>query len=123
MKKPYIIILEDDPNLGIIYQKSLENAGYETALDKDGSQFLQWVKKRKPDLLILDMHTPFSWGPDAIAALKENEATRTIPRLVTTADILIANRLKAEGEHVLVKPVSVGRLIEHVHKLIRPQEG
>lgn len=118
MPRPYIIILEDDPNLGLIYQKSLENAGYETRLDKDGSAFLQWVQQRKPDLLILDIHTPFAWGPDVIATLKENASTRDIPRLVTTADVIVANRLKAAGERVLIKPVSVGRLLDNVRALV-----
>ncbi len=115
---PYIIILEDDPNLGMIYQKTLENAGYETALDKDGSALMKWVKQRQPDLLILDVHTPFAWGPDVIAALKEREETRHTPRLVTTADIIVANQLKAEGEQVLVKPVSVRRLLKKVREML-----
>lgn len=114
----YIIVVEDDHSLATIYEKSLQNAGYEVAIDRDGSQWKKWLKQRRPDLLILDMHTPFSWGPDIIETLKNDADLQGIPRIVATADIIVGKNLQKEGERVLIKPVGVERLLDAVAKAL-----
>ena len=118
MPAKYILIVEDDTNLGNIYDLSLKHAGYETRLNRDGRDLLAMITERKPDLLILDMHVPFSWGPETIKNLRTNPKLADMKILVTTADIVVGRSLEREGERVLIKPVQVSRLIKVVQELL-----
>ena len=118
MTQNYILIVEDDTNLGNIYSLSLKHIGYETFLNRDGRDLLAMIAKRKPDLLILDMHVPFSWGPETIKKLRENPERADLKILVTTADIVVGRSLEREGERVLIKPVQVSRLTKVVQEML-----
>jgi DNA-binding response OmpR family regulator len=40
MTKPLVMIVEDDPKLGMIYEAALQQAGYTTYLDRDGDKIM-----------------------------------------------------------------------------------
>ncbi len=114
-----IYIVEDDANLGDIYRTTLEHAGYTVSLNRDGKNLLPALQKEKPDLLILDLHVPYSWGPETIAKIRAvPECGEDLKILVTTADIVAGHELSADGETVLIKPVSIMRLKEVTEKLL-----
>jgi DNA-binding response OmpR family regulator len=118
MAQKNILIVEDDPNLGRIYLAGLKSAGYIPILDANGDQFKQILAKTPPDLIILDIHVPFSWGPDTLQVLDSQEHTREIPRLIITADIFAAKTMQDAGETVMIKPVGIARLLEAVERLL-----
>lgn len=117
MSPKRIVIVEDDPNFQKIYRLSLENAGFEVAIDELGDA-LPNLLREQTDLIILDVHVPLAWGPDTVQWLKENPETASIPRLVTTADIITAKQLEQDGETVLTKPISVARLVSTVQQIL-----
>ncbi len=118
MTQKNILIVEDDYNLGKIYTLSLEHAGYKTVLNKDGKDVLAMIEKHNPDLLILDVHVPYSWGPDTIKALRDNPEKADIKILVTTADIMVGQTLRGQEERVLIKPVQVARLVKVAKEML-----
>ncbi|RLD06966.1 MAG: hypothetical protein DRI32_01690 [Chloroflexi bacterium] len=118
MTLKYILIVEDDTNLGNIYSLSLEHVGYETTLNRDGRDLCAMIVERRPDLLILDMHVPFSWGPETINKLRAKPEFADLKILVTTADIVVGHSLEREGERVLIKPVQVAHLVKVVEELL-----
>ncbi len=112
MTQPFAIIIEDDPKLGVIFEKSLQQAGYETALDADGDRFLTILADRDPALILLDLHLPYNSGVEILQQLRADPRFANTPVLVATADIYLAKTLQGQADYVLVKPVSVARLIE-----------
>lgn len=118
MTQKNILIVEDDYNLGKIYTLSLEHAGYKTVLNKDGKDVLKVVEENNPDLLVLDIHVPYSWGPDTIKALRNNPKRANMKILVTTADIVVGQTLRGQKERVLIKPVQVARLVKVVDEML-----
>ena len=110
MTKPYIIIIEDDPSLGEIYQAALERIGFEVDLDKMGNQFKRMLESRIPTLVILDLHMPYIRGEDVLLELHSNECWKDIPIVITTADLVLAKKLEGKADHILIKPVSAARL-------------
>ena len=118
MTKPFALIVEDDPKLGTIYQTALQQAGYDTYLDSDGDQVMEVLPRIVPALIVLDMHLPYASGTDILRQLRADERWAKIPVIVTTADLLIARSLEGKAEYVLVKPVSVGRLLEIANQLM-----
>lgn len=79
-----ILLVDDDPLLIRMYQKKLENDGYEVETANDGQEALDKVPKFNPDLILLDIMMPKMNGYDVLKNLKANSATSNIPVIVLT---------------------------------------
>lgn len=117
MTRPLALIMEDDPKLGMIYEMTLQQAGYDTFLDKEGNQILDKLAQTNPALVILDMHVPYALGADILESIRADERWAHLPVILATADLLAARSLQGKASHVLAKPVSVGRLLEIIGQL------
>jgi CheY-like chemotaxis protein len=117
MAKPLILIIEDDPKLAIIYQVTLQQIGYDTVLDPDGSQYNAILSRVHPVLIILDLHMPYASGVDILKQIRCDPQWMDIPVIVVTADLILAKALKGQADEVLLKPVSVDRLRRTVLRL------
>ena len=114
MAKRSALIIEDDPKLCVIYQTALQQAGFETDLDSTGSQFLDKLSSMQPDLVVLDIHLPYASGKDILEQIRSDERWAKVVVIVTTADLFLSKSLEKQADYVLIKPVSVGRLMKIV---------
>lgn len=112
MSNPYVIIIEDDPSLGEIYQAALKQIGFEVGLDKMGDQFKDMLESNTPLLIILDLHMPYARGEDILMEIRSNERWKDIPVVIITADLINAKKFEGKEAQVLIKPVSAFRLRE-----------
>ena len=112
MAKRSALIIEDDPKLCVIYQTALQQAGFETDLDATGNQFSDKLSAMQPDLVILDIHLPYASGKDILEQIRSDERWTKAVVIVTTADLLLSKSLEKQADFVLIKPVSVGRLMK-----------
>lgn len=67
-----------------MYQKKLENDGYEVDVANDGDVALAKISQVKPDLVLLDIMMPKVNGLQVLTKLKENEETSSIPVILLT---------------------------------------
>lgn len=107
--QPCALVIEDDPKLSQIYTAALQQAGFDTALDINGNKYPALIASAPPRLVILDLHLPYASGADIL-----NDIRRKCPEAViavVTADFIKAKALPAQADHVLIKPVSVARLL------------
>jgi DNA-binding response OmpR family regulator len=79
-----ILLVDDDALLVRMYQKKLENDGYEVATADDGDVALTLVGEFKPDLILLDIMMPKVNGLQVLTKLKENKETSNIPVILLT---------------------------------------
>jgi DNA-binding response OmpR family regulator len=112
MTKPFALIIEDDPKLGMVFETTLRKAGFETGLDPDGNRYPGILATHLPALVLLDMHMPYAAGPDILRQLRSDSRWANTPILIVTADLRLAQSMQANGEQVLLKPVTVSRLTE-----------
>ena len=63
-----ILIVDDEPNLRLLYEAEFSSEGYQVVLAGDGREAIDVVKKEKPNLVILDIAMP---GMDGISAMGE----------------------------------------------------
>jgi len=80
-----ILIADDDEDLRLLVQVTLENPTYRILTAEDGCQALDSVKQHRPDLLIIDWMMPGLNGCEAVAQLRQNPHTATIPVVMLTA--------------------------------------
>ena len=122
MTKKYVLIVDDDPDLVETVSMMLEDKGYEVGKAYDGVEGEESIKKRRPDLLVLDVMMPRKDGYKLCAQLKADSATRDIPVIlltavgeaVSTTSYTHAQGMSTEAEEYIPKPVDSKTLVEAV---------
>jgi CheY-like chemotaxis protein len=106
-----ILYIEDNPsNVRLMERVLQQRPGLALLHAAQGRQGLEIARRRRPDVVLLDLHLPDMSGDDVVRELWQDAATRAIPVVVVTADATpgTAVRLKAAGAvGVLTKPIDV----------------
>lgn len=82
--QPNILIVEDDNFLADIYQKKFEMEGFKVSVSNNGEKALVDIKKKMPDLVLLDILLPKLDGFAVLEKLKEDSAVKDIPVILLT---------------------------------------
>jgi len=78
-----LLVVDDDKNLRLLYEQELQEEGHEVVLAGSGPEALDYLKTKRPDLIILDISMP---GMDGIEALGKILARdKTMPVILNTA--------------------------------------
>jgi len=122
MARRYVLIVDDDPDLVETVAMMLESKGYEVGKAYDGVEGEESIKKRRPDLLVLDVMMPRKDGYKLCAELKGNKATKDIPIILLTAvgdavpstTYTHADGKATEADEYIPKPVDAKTLVQTV---------
>ncbi len=122
MTKKKILIVEDDRDISELIAYNLQREGYEIACLYDGSQAVDFVHKRKPELIILDLMLPEVDGIEICRTLKSDAATKHIPIVMLTAkseeaDVVVGLQMGADD--YIPKPFSPRVLVARIKALSR----
>lgn len=82
--KVHVLLVEDDVFLAGIYQKKFEMEGYKITTAEDGEKGLAEAKKKKPDIILLDVLLPKMDGFAVLQKLKTDPAVKDIPVILLT---------------------------------------
>jgi DNA-binding response OmpR family regulator len=118
--KRTVLLLEDDPNLGLILQEHLEMNGFGVKLCVNGEEGNAAYRKGKFDLCLVDVMMPrkdgFSFARDVRAVDRET------PIIFLTARALKEDRiegLKIGADDYLTKPFSMEELLLRIRAVLR----
>jgi len=119
MKK--ILLVEDDPNLGLLLQDYLQLKGkFDVVLCKDGEEGLRMFTKSAYDLLILDVMMPkkdgFTLGKDI------RKINSHVPIIFATAKGMIEDKTQAfnlGGDDYITKPFRIEELLLRINALLK----
>jgi DNA-binding response OmpR family regulator len=119
MKK--ILLVEDDPNLGLLLQDYLQLKGkFDVTLCKDGDEGLRAFTKQPYDLLILDVMMP---KKDGFTLGKEiRKINGTVPIIFATAKAMIEDKTMAfnlGGDDYITKPFRIEELLLRINALLK----
>jgi len=126
IKKPLILIVDDDPVLRRLFGSLLGNAGYEVQDASDADQGQELAVRLQPDLILMDKNLP---GIDGIAAserLKKDAATAhiSIP-LLTNEDLSVETEKRMKEVPIadcIQKRLDNKEFIERVKKILGTTE-
>ena len=126
MADKYILVVDDDPDLVETVAMMLESKGFEVGKAYDGIEGEEAIKKRRPDVLILDVMMPRKNGYQLCKELKSNNWTKDIPIVLLTAvgeavpttTYSHAEGMATEAEDYIPKPVDAATLVEAVQRLL-----
>lgn len=122
MKK--ILLVEDDPNLGLLLQDYLQLKGkFDVVLCKDGDEGLRAFTKSDYDLLILDVMMP---KKDGFTLGKEiRKINEHVPIIFATAKGMIEDKTQAfnlGGDDYITKPFRIEELLLRINALLKRSE-
>lgn len=77
-----VLVVEDEPWLGQLYQNILAQAGHEVTWCRDGFEAIESVDVDRPDIIVLDLLLPFANGIQFLHELCSHGDLATIPVVV-----------------------------------------
>src|SRR5215467_7581273 len=88
-----ILIVDDEPNIGLSLQMILEGEGYNALVCKTGAEFRARSVAYRPDVCLLDVRLPDANGIDLLRFLKQND--NPIPVIMISGHGTIAHAVEA----------------------------
>jgi two-component system cell cycle response regulator DivK len=116
-----ILIVEDNELNMKLFHDLLEAQGYALLQAREGPQALQLARAHRPDLIVMDIQLPSTSGLEVTRWLKEEPELAHIPVVAVTAFAMKGDEsriLEGGCEAYIAKPISVGRFLETVRRLL-----
>ncbi len=112
-----LLIVDDEPNLRLLYEAEFKSMGYDVTLAEDGPTALKMLDETKPDLVILDIRMP---GMDGIEALSEIlSKDNQLPVIINSAySHYKENFMSWSADAYVVKSSNLDELKQKVEELI-----
>ena len=117
--KKTILIADDEEDLRMLVEITLEDARYHIMTAVDGQAALEQIRRVHPDLVILDWMMPGLNGFEIITQLRQDQDTAGIPVVLLTANDCPEDKAQAQALGIvayLVKPFSPLELLETVRE-------
>lgn len=115
-----VLIVEDDPDFGLLLSEILEMSGYATATARDGVAALEHLRTEvRPDVIMLDLMMPRMDGWAFRREQAKQPEIASIPVIIMSADGNVgrkASEINAQG--YLMKPPQMAVLLRELHRVV-----
>ena len=114
-----IVVLDDDPDIGIMIKMMLEFKGYEVTVIDRAEKIKDTIREVRPSMVIMDMLLSGRNGMDVCQELKNESSTATVPVMMMSAHPNAKDTcLKAGANAFIAKPFDMQELLGKVTDLI-----
>lgn len=114
-----VLVVEDDPNIGRLLQRSLTDRGDVVSLARTGADGLTAALSEQPEIVLLDLGLPDLSGLQVLSMLR---AVSSVPVIVVTAqddDKTVVQALDSGADDYLVKPFASEQLGARIRAVLR----
>ena len=124
MAAQYILVVDDEPDIRQLVSEILEDEGYEVAIAENADQAKELRRKRRPDLVLLDIWMP---GEDGISLLKSWQESGTLccPVIMMSGHGTIETAVEATrlGAYDFIeKPLSMAKMLLTIDNAMRSEK-
>lgn len=124
---PTVLVVDDTPIVREPIAASLRMEGFETVCASDGLEALSAIKRRRPDLILLDLAMPQMDGIAFLRAARSDPSLAKLPIILLTAvadrqRVVEAARLGVR-DYLLKSQFSLKQLMGRVHAYIGAQQA
>jgi two-component system phosphate regulon response regulator PhoB len=115
-------VVEDEADLAELVAFNLKQGGYTASIANDGEQALAEVKRKRPDLIILDLMLPDISGTEVCRRVRSDAATKSVPIVMLTARAEEIDRVlgfEVGADDYVVKPFSPRELVLRISAVLR----
>jgi two-component system KDP operon response regulator KdpE len=117
-----VLVVDDEPRMIHFIRLNLEHDGYEVLEATSGTEALELLRDRMPDLILLDVMMPDMDGFETLQLLRE---ISTVPVIMLTAKGEEEDRvrgLELGADDYITKPFSPREMVSRVRAVIRRTE-
>lgn len=117
-----VLVVDDDPDIARFVEVYLQLHGFEVLVAHDGEEAWELVKKRQPDLAVVDVRMPRVDGLELTRRLRADPMTAAMPIIMLTAKGLTVDKvvgLTVGADDYVVKPFDTAELVARVRSTLR----
>ncbi|MDA2929195.1 response regulator transcription factor [Acidobacteria bacterium AH-259-O06] len=115
-----ILIIEDEPGIGMAVKDELQFEGFEVQLLENGSEGFEAILQERPDLVVLDLMLPGKNGFEICSEIRRRGIET--PVVMLTARTQEADRVRGldlGADDYVVKPFSLTELVARIRAVLR----
>ena len=123
VKPSRVVIAEDEANIAAALEFLLSRAGYNVQVVTDGEKALDFLRRERPDVMVLDVMLPHVDGFELLKRVRADARLSDLPVLILTAKGQQQDKKTAEAigaTAFMAKPFSNSELVECVKRLKSP---
>ena len=120
--KETVFFIEDDTSIHSLLKATLELDGLDVEGFKDDREFFDMLKKKKPDLLVLDLMLPGMSGYEILDTLKSDPKYKDIPVIILSAladEVDVVKGLNYGAVDYIGKPFGILEFMSRVRSSLR----
>ncbi len=120
--KPYRVLVVDDNLINrMVADNMLQQHGFGVDTLSDGQQALDYLNKKAPDLIIMDLIMPGMSGFECIQHIRNHPKGKQVPIMVASASAFAQDREKSlnlGANAFITKPLEEGHLLNQLAQLL-----
>jgi len=120
-----VLVVDDEAPIRELCRVNLELAGFDVDEAADGVQALEAVRRRRPDVVLLDLMMPNMDGWETLQRLKSDDETAAIPVILLTARSSEDDQMRGWTGGILEfvpKPFNPQALATAVREALEPRD-
>jgi DNA-binding response OmpR family regulator len=118
----YVLVAEDNERHAEMLRKYLLSEGHDVAVVHDGLAALDHARRRRPDLLVLDLMMPRLDGLDVCRTLRRESDVQMLMLTARSSEDDLLLGLDLGADDYVTKPYSARELMARVRTLLRRGE-
>ncbi len=121
-----VLVVDDEPNIALSLEYLMKGQGFEVRVARDGEAALAALRKRAPDVMLLDVMLPRRDGYEVCQIVRAAEEWRSVRIIMLTAKgraIEQEKGLALGADDYITKPFSTREVIERVRLYMPAADG
>ena len=122
MMQPYVLLVEDNAQNRYLATYLLECGGYEVTCATTGTEAIERVRRRRPDLLLTDIQMPEMDGYELGRRLRADPEFQDLPMIALTSYAMPGDREKVLGmgfNGYIEKPINPETFLAEIRQVLR----
>jgi len=114
-----ILVVDDEAQIRRVLRSTLSTHGYVITEAKTGEEALEWMRKEKPDLILLDVNMPGMGGIETCREIRRGSDAPIIMLTVRDAERDKVAALDAGADDYVVKPFGIEEVLARIRAALR----
>ena len=119
MNAANILVVDDEAQIRRVLRSTLSTHGYVITEAKTGEEALEWMRKEKPDLILLDVNMPGMGGIETCREIRRGSDAPIIMLTVRDAERDKVAALDAGADDYVVKPFGIEEVLARIRAALR----
>jgi CheY-like chemotaxis protein len=115
-----ILVVDDEPAIREAVVELLASEGYRAHGLGGGQEALEWVRRERPALVLVDLVMPVMNGAELLGRLRADPALKGVPVVLMTAATPARGEPATGADAVLRKPFELDELLDAVARHCPP---